>query len=385
MIFIFDSHPVQYKAPIYQRLQKIRPNSFRVIYATDVTLRGHLDREFQVEVSWDTPLLEGYDHKVMDNENGTPFQGYRSLSGRGVKELLEKERPQAALISQFLYAYDWAAFRTCLRLGIPLWIRHETQDEAFSRPLWKTALRSLFYRAAYRGVSHAFYIGELNREHLLRHGIRSAKLSRAAYCTAAASDIDPKQMTARRSAVRERYKIRDDETVLLFSGKLIDKKNPALILDAWERLTEDERKSFVMIFVGAGPLEESLRRRAAAWPGRIHFAGFINQREIRDFYAAADILLLPSRRAGETWGLVVNEALQAGCGVVMTKAVGSHREFGDWERVRVTEENDAVGLAEACRQLAKFPRSFDWCSDEMKTYSVEAAADAIAERIDLLD
>ena len=60
----------------------------------------------------------------------------------------------------------------------------------------------------------------------------------------------------------------------------------------------------------------------------VHFAGFVNQTEIPQYYAAADILVLPSRRAGETWGLVVNEALQAGCAVVMTRAVGCHREFG---------------------------------------------------------
>jgi len=30
-------------------------------------------------------------------------------------------------------------------------------------------------------------------------------------------------------------------------------------------------------------------------------------------------MVLPSRRAGETWGLVVNEALQAGCAVIVSE------------------------------------------------------------------
>ncbi len=126
-----------------------------------------------------------------------------------------------------------------------------------------------------------------------------------------------------------------------------------------------------------------MREEAAALSGRVHFTGFINQYEIPQFYAAAVILLRPSRRAGETWGLVVNEALQAGCGVVVTRAVGCYREFGEWERVRVIAEDNVPECVEALRQLARFPRSFDWCAGPMQAYTVDAAAEAIARQIDL--
>ena len=380
MIFIFDSHPVQYKAPIYQRLEKLRPGSFRVIYATDATMRGHADRDFGTAVSWNTPLLEGYAHTVLHNENGTPLQGFKSLSGRGVFALLRRERPQAALISQFLYAFDLAAYVGCRALGIPIWIRHETQDEAFPRGAGKSALRSLFYRLAYSGVEHAFYIGELNREHLRRHGVRDERMSRAAYCTPGGAE--PERMIKWRAAVREELKLGADEILVLFSGKFIEKKNPELIFEAFARLSAAEQKRFRLLFVGSGPLQAKLEDLAAQIPGRVHFTGFVNQAEIPRYYAAADILVLPSRRAGETWGLVVNEALQAGCGVIVSDAAGCHREFGGWEQVRVIKEGDAAGCAEALRTLARFPRSFTWCSEAMEAYSVEAAAEAMAREID---
>jgi glycosyltransferase involved in cell wall biosynthesis len=382
MIFILDSHPVQYKAPIYQRLQQIRPDSFRVIYATDSTMRGHHDRDFQTVVTWDLPLLEGYNHTVLHNEDGTPFEGFRSLTGRGVFDLLRRERPSAVLISQFAYAYDLMTYVSCLLLRIPIWIRHETQDEAFSRPAWKTVLRWIFYRLAYGGVDHAFYIGALNRAHLLRHGLAERRLSRAPYCTPIRAGISPALQSQWRADLRQRLGINPDETLLLFSGKFIGKKNPLLIFDALRLFSHAEREHFQLVFVGSGPLEAELRARAAEFPGRVHFAGFVNQSEIAQYYAAADILLLPSRREGETWGLVVNEALQAGCGVVMSRAVGCHPEFGTWERVRVIAEGDAVACSAALRKLSLPPRSFDWCSEPMKAYSVEAAAEAIARQID---
>ena len=385
MILIFDSHPVQYKAPVYQRLQQLRPDRFQVIYACDASLRGHQDREFGQKIIWDTPLLEGYASRILHNENGTPFAGFRSLRGRGVFELLRTEKPAAVLISQFLYAFDLAAYLGCRRLGIPIWIRHETQDEAFARPAWKAFLRGFFYRAAYAGLTHAFAVGELNREHLLRHGVPPQRISLARYCTPFPAGTDVATQEEWRQQIRARLAVGPEERLVLFSGKLIDKKNPGLILEALRRLSPLERTRFQIIFVGSGPLEASLRAAAAEFISRVHFAGFINQSEIAHFYAAADLLILPSRQAGETWGLVVNEALQAGCGVIMTRAVGSYREFGDWERVRVIPEGDAGRCAEAMSELANYPRSFDWCADAMKTYSVEAAAEAIAGQIDKVE
>jgi glycosyltransferase involved in cell wall biosynthesis len=380
MIFIFDSHPVQYKAPVYQRLAQLRPGTFRVIYATDAPVRGHRDVEFGTMVTWDTPLLEGYDQVVLGNERGTPLHGFRSLTGRGIFELLRRERPSVVVISQFLYEFDLATYLACRRLGIPIWIRQETQDEAFVRPAWKTLLRGLAYRFAYAGVSHAFYFGELNREHLLRHGVPAARMTRAPYCTAPPAEVATQQLW--REKLRAKLGIQPEEALLLFSGKLIEKKNPRLVLEAFRLLSAEEQARFRVVFVGSGPLAEGLRLRAAEFQDRVHFAGFVNQSEIFQYYAAADLLVLPSQRAGETWGLVVNEALQAGCGVIMTQAVGCHREFGDWERVRVIGIGDARACAGAMRELARFPRSLTWCAEAMKAYSVEATAQALARQFD---
>ena len=53
----------------------------------------------------------------------------------------------------------------------------------------------------------------------------------------------------------------------------------------------------------------------------VHFSGFMNQTELPAYYAASDIFVLPSG-AGETWGLVVNEAMAAGLPVIASDMVG---------------------------------------------------------------
>jgi glycosyltransferase involved in cell wall biosynthesis len=53
----------------------------------------------------------------------------------------------------------------------------------------------------------------------------------------------------------------------------------------------------------------------------VTIAGFVNQQELPSWYAAADMLVLPSD-SRETWGLVVNEAMAAGLPVVVSDAAG---------------------------------------------------------------
>ena len=114
----------------------------------------------------------------------------------------------------------------------------------------------------------------------------------------------------------------------------------------------------------------------------VRFAGFVNQSAIAPFYASTDVMVLPSRRAGETWGLVVNEALQAGCSVVMSDAVGCHREFVSWPYCRVFKEGDSQALALMIGELMNRPLPpRRWARPAIEDYSVCAAATAIANAI----
>lgn len=384
-LLIFDSHPVQYRAPVYQELQRLVPGCFHVLYATDISLRGNRDAGFGKTVAWDEPLLVGYPNTVLNQGRGEPLKGFRSLHGQGLSGVFDIYRPAAVLQTQYLYEYDFAVlFQAWLR-RIPVWIRQETQDEAFRRSSVKETIRAACYRMLYLLVKKAFFIGKLNKQHLLRHGIPMSCLVRASYCTKDRfENTSEAQFAGMRENCRSRLGIGPDRIVVAFFGKLIPKKNPDLLLQAIPLLKADLINKTTLLFVGSGALEVEMREHSREWEKigvQVIFAGFVNQSGIRDFYAATDILVLPSRYAGETWGLVVNEALQAGCAVVVSEAVGCGREFGDWERVRIIPVGNATALARALETLASFPREFGWARTAMKSYSISAAAEAYAGEI----
>lgn len=388
MVLIFDSHPVQYKAPVYKAAAALAPGRFEVVYATDVSAKGYKDQGFNEVVAWNTPLLEGYAYTVLGTERGEPLTTRRSLGGRGVWKMLRQRKPRAVVMTQFRYEFDFVAYISCLLLGIPVWIRQETQDEMYgkSRAGWQSLVRYLLYRILYFPVQRAFCFGELNREHLVKHGISPERLRMARFSVSNPYEgVSSEELALRRHRKRLERGISEDRLVVAFFGKLIPKKNPDLLLDAAGAMKDDNRKNVELLFVGAGSMADNLRERTAKLleigGPRAQFTGFVNQQELPDYYLAADIVVLPSRRMGEAWGLVVNEALQAGCSVVITDAVGCYREFGDWERVRVINVGDALALAASIENLSKVSRSLDWANERMKDYSNDAAASALAREL----
>ena len=128
-------------------------------------------------------MLSGYQHTVLNCEKGEPLSSWGSLTGKGVKEMIDKIKPDAVLLLGLNYRYDLVAYIEAKRRGIPVWLRCETQDYATHRSGIKSFVRSMIYRVAYSALSRVFYIGELNKKHYLKHGVASSKLRPARYGT----------------------------------------------------------------------------------------------------------------------------------------------------------------------------------------------------------
>jgi glycosyltransferase involved in cell wall biosynthesis len=385
-LLVFDSHPVQYRVPVWKEMELMFPGSLHVAYASDCSVKGYNDKDFGKTLAWDEPLLEGYSYSILHAEKGTPLSGWRSLTGKGVREQIEKYSPTAILLTGLNYKYDFVAYVEARRRGIPVWLRCENQDTAFERTPVKSIARNWFYRIAYSGINKFFFIGELNRLHYLAHGVASVKLVPAHYCTVNRFDkINDAMKVGLRMQTRNSAGIAKSDLVLGFSGKFINKKNPMILYDMLQHLPPSLLEKLTLYFIGSGELEEQLKQKATAaekiFGVKTYFAGFINQTQLPGHYLAMDVLVLPSRRMGETWGLVANEAMQAGCSVIVSDAVGCSVDFKNWERFDVFKENDEKALAESVVRLSKLGRDFNWATGKLNDYSVTSAAKSVTKEL----
>jgi glycosyltransferase involved in cell wall biosynthesis len=239
---------------------------------------------------------------------------------------------------------------------------------------------------AYRALDRIFYIGELNKLHYLTHGVPEAKLRPARYGTVDRFEgMSDQEKQQRRNDARAAVGALSESFVVGFSGKFIEKKNPKILYEMLEHLPENLRRRTHLYFMGSGTLEKELRSLAdqvlSKYGVKSYFSGFVNQTQLANHYLAMDIMVLPSRRMGETWGLVTNEAMQGGCGVIVSDAVGSGQDFKSWERFRIFKEPNASDLARCVADLAQFPREFNWAKSKLENYSMLATAESISTEL----
>jgi len=382
-LLVFESHPVQYYAPIYRELDRIcrsgGPHCIKVFYATDASVKGHFDSGFRTRVAWDEDLLEGYSSSVLHNEVGEPLKGFRSLCGKGVWSLLRSERPDAVMVTGFFYEFDWAVISSAILLRIPIWFRADTNDQAFERSFLKKTLRSWVYRVAYLILDRAVVRGMLNSEHFERHGLGKDRQIYSPHCVPDRFEkLTESQKVSLRNEVRNRLGIAENATLLLFCGKLQPKKNPGLLLEALASMTETKRARFAVLYVGAGELECPLRTRVREIAhANVVFAGFKNQTDLAPYYLASDVLVLPSRQMGETWGLVANEALLAERRLILSRHVGCHADFQQLPSVRVFDGSLSDFMSVLLRELPA-AETTQGQREFMRRYSIEAAAQGIA-------
>jgi glycosyltransferase involved in cell wall biosynthesis len=114
-----------------------------------------------------------------------------------------------------------------------------------------------------------------------------------------------------------------DKRYILAIGRQVKKKNWTELLKAFMDIAEmQEMTDWHLVFIGNGPDHQKLIDIAGTQRDRrIHFRDYKTQMELCTYYGRAEALILPSLY-GETWGLVVNEAMASGLPVIVSKKCG---------------------------------------------------------------
>lgn len=152
------------------------------------------------------------------------------------------------------------------------------------------------------------------------------------------------------SGCRQVLQLDSEGPLVLVVGHLIPRKDPLLALEVFARVCPSVGR---LLFIGSGPLEGDVARRAASLglADRVTLLGECDPEQLGHYYGAADLTLLVSKREGRP--NVVLEALASGCPVLATD-VGGTREIlgpGQW----LCESRDVDALAQRATALLESP------------------------------
>jgi glycosyltransferase involved in cell wall biosynthesis len=208
----------------------------------------------------------------------------------------------------------WAMLAVCILLRRKRAVFCDSTS--IDRP--KVAWRELAKRWFFGWCNGFFCYGSRSKQYIMSYGVSESKI--AYRCQAAAL---PHGYGADKvlSHYQWNWHARADEPRFLYVGRLSIEKGLQDLFAAFCIIHKKFPKARLEL-VGAGPLAETLKRRAAdiGMTHAISFPGSKSLDEIAALFQTCTAVVLPSH--SEPWGLVINEALSYGCPVVVSSACG---------------------------------------------------------------
>jgi len=376
---ILTTHPIQYQAPWFRALaQQV---DLQVFFACqpDARVQG---TGFGLPFTWDIDLLSGYPHEFLNNAARNPdLISYNGCDTPEIAVIIARGGFDAFIVCGWQHHCYWQAIRACRRAGVPVLVRGDSQLHT-PRSRWKKLAKEVAYRLMLRQFDGFLCVGRRNREYLAHYGVLDERIFPAPHFIDNAW-FALRAQTSRREWTRAAWGCETGDVIALFVGKFIPKKRPADLIDAVAMLPQTERP--VIVMVGAGELMETVRQQAEKMGIHVVFAGFKNQSELPACYSAADVLVLPSD-GGETWGLVVNEAMACGTPAIVSDACGCSPDLIDEGTSGFAfPTGDIAALAKCLQQVTTITRrGHDWqpaLKDKLADYSVEACTRGTLEAI----
>lgn len=356
------SHPIQYQAPLLRRIAQEPDIELTVFFGSDFSLRQYQDQGFGVEVKWDVPLLDGYQHRFLPVIRDDGTQTFATPLNRGIFRALRGGGTAPAF--DVLWVHGYATLNAlqgmlaAKALGVPVLLRAESWLHDRSRSAAKLRVKALWFAGLKRLVDGVLPIGTVNEEYWKHYF--GDEVQRFVMPYAVDNEYFQRRSAEARHGrveLRNELRLEPGRPVILFASKLQERKRCVDLVDAYRMLIEetDGGPRPYLVIVGDGEerasLEEKVRHSGLT---DVRFCGFRNQSELPGFFDLASVFVLPSRH--EPWGLIVNEVMNAGRAVILSDDVGCQRDLiTNGVEGCVFPTGDVEALALALRRVLASP------------------------------
>jgi phosphatidylinositol alpha-mannosyltransferase len=170
---------------------------------------------------------------------------------------------------------------------------------------------------------------------------------------------------------------------ILFFGRLVKRKGAKELINAFSILHQHNKKARLIV-AGSGPERSGLEEQVSklGLSDYVKFLGFIEEEDKAKLMASAEIVCYPST-GGESFGIVLIEAMAAGAGVVIGgNNPGYSSVLDDNEQLLIDPKNalaSAGKLSELQENKELRLKSHDWQQEEVKKYDVNIVGNDIVK------
>jgi len=241
--------------------------------------------------------------------------------------------------------------RACRRLGLP----YVVEPIGMFRPIVRNiALKKLYRRllgdSLVLGANRVVATAEQERQELIEEGVPATRI------VIRRNGLEVPEQLPARGAFRRRWNIPSDAKLVLFLGRLVTKKSPDLLIEAfaqWRAAQAANGQAPAAVLVIAGPDEGGYQKKLEALAaqlglgGSVLFPGPLFDNDKWSAYRDADLFVLPSQN--ENFGNTAAEAIACGTPVLVTDHCGIAPLVKD--RAGIVVPHDAAAIADAMTHL----------------------------------
>lgn len=146
--------------------------------------------------------------------------------------------------------------------------------------------------------------------------------------------------------IRMKYNIKEEDKILLFTGRIIPEKGVKELLQALKRV---KYKNYKLLIIGAAlnelkvktSFEKEIERLVKETNNKATFTGFIRYQDIYKFYAIADIAVLPSI-IDDSAPLTIVESLVSGLPIITTESGGIPEYATNGSAIMIKRDKDLI-------------------------------------------
>jgi glycosyltransferase involved in cell wall biosynthesis len=329
-ILAISEIPTPYRLPLYCALANRAEFDFEVVFCAP----AQPDRPWALDdelASVPHRVLKNYPLRLKPRSSGFVYEVNPEIA-----TVLRETQPDLIIIGGYSVFAEQAAIAIARLKGIPYILHSESHLLKPRSALVRAAKRSALPTIV-SGAAAGLAVGSAAARYLAAYGLHPGRIRifpntiDVAVFRAAAD-----KARAHADEIRERRSL--PERFQLFAGRLVEVKGVRDYLQARMLLGANAPAA---LFAGDGPLENEVRSATG-----VRHLGFQQHKELIELFALAETTVVPS--VSEPWGVVVNDALAAGCPVIVSDAVGAAEDLvRDGVNGRVYPAGDVGALAAA--------------------------------------
>lgn len=309
---------------------------------------------------------------------GLPIPGYSGLrfgipAVRTLIQTWQKKRPDIVHIAT-QGPLGWAALRAAKQLDLPVTTSFHTNFHQYCRHY-----RMGFARGAVQRYLRLFH--NQSRCTMTPNEVLSQAMREEGYrnvvTVGRGVDGDLFSPRHRDNALRAQWGLAEGDVAVIHVGRMAAEKNLRGVAEAFRQIQLLQPRA-CMIWVGDGPLLESMRRRH---PEHI-FAGARVGEELARHYASADLFLFASLT--ETFGNVVLEAMSSGLAVLAYRYAAAASYIRHNENGMLVDFADDTSFNRLAATLAAQPQRLKQLGFEARDSLQRAPWEAVCDQFEIL-